>query len=138
MFLRTPYNYDTMAASDESAITCLDASLAQQHAKEESDINTIVRRFGLTGELPSGVRMPQYGDFVGIGDYHSALNAVKAADSSFMELPADLRTRFDNDPAKFVEFCSDESNRAEAEKLGLVQPQAAVTAVETAVDPSST
>ena len=42
VFLRTPYNYDTMAASNESALECLDESLAIQSAKDESDINTIV------------------------------------------------------------------------------------------------
>lgn len=123
MFLRTPYNYDTMQASDETALRCDDPSLAQQHAKDECDINTIVRRFGLTGELPSGVRMPQYGDFTGVTDYHSALNAVIAAQDSFSQLPADVRSRFNNDPAAFVDFCMNEENRAEAEKLGLVAPR---------------
>lgn len=123
MFLRTPYNYDTMQVSDETALRCEDPSLAQQNAKEECDINTIVRRFGLTGELPSGVRMPQYGDFTGVTDYHSALNAVIAAQDSFMQLPADVRSRFNNDAAAFVDFCMKEENRAEAEKLGLVAPR---------------
>lgn len=138
MFLRTPYNYDTMEASDASALTCDDPSLAQQHMKEESDINTIVRRFGLTGELPSGVRMPQYGDFTGVTDYHTALNAVIAAQDSFAQLPADIRTRFGNDAAAFVDFCMKEENRAEAEKLGLVAPQAPIQAAEKPLDPSST
>ena len=120
MFLRTPYNYDTIEASDASGLSCPEDSLAQQHAKDESDINTIVRRFGLTGELPQGVRMPQYGDFTGATDYHSALNAVIAADAAFMQLPADLRTRFNNDAGAFVDFCADDRNRDEAVKLGLV------------------
>lgn len=119
MFLRTPYNYDVMEASNETALECLDESLAQQHARDECDINTIVRRFGLTGELPNGTRMPQYGDFTGATDYHTALNAVIAADAAFMTLPADVRSRFNNDAGAFVDFCSDPNNQAEAEKLGL-------------------
>ena len=125
VFLRTPYNYDTMEASDASALFCEDASLAQQHARDECDINTIVKRFGLTGELPSNVRTPQYGDFLEASDYHTSLNAVRAADAAFMQLPADIRTRFNNDAGAFVDFVSDDSNRAEAEKLGLVLPTAA-------------
>jgi phage internal scaffolding protein len=125
VFLRTPYNYDTMEASDASALLCEDPSLAQQHARDESDINTIVKRFGLTGELPSGVRAPTYGDFADATDYHTAMNAVIAANEAFMQLPADIRTRFDNDAGAFVDFVSDDSNRAEAEKLGLVLPTAA-------------
>lgn len=122
-FVRNPYNYDVNMASDESGLACLDASLAVQESRDEVDINTIVRRFGLTGELPSNVRIPQYGDFTGIGDYHSAMNAVLAADRSFMELPAELRARFGNDAGAFVEFCSDPANVAEMGKLGLLKPE---------------
>ena len=75
--------------------------------------------------MPSNVRTPQYGDFIEATDYHTALNAVRAADAAFMELPADIRTRFNNDAGAFVDFVSDDSNRAEAEKLGLVLPTAA-------------
>lgn len=122
VFLRTPYNYDTMEASNASALLCEDPSLAQQHARDECDINTIVKRFGLTGELPSNVRTPTYGDFADATDYHTAMNAVIAANEAFMQLPADVRTRFNNDAGAFVDFVSDDSNRAEAEKLGLVLP----------------
>jgi len=122
VFLRTPYNYDVMEASNVSALTCLDASLAQQHAKDDADINTIVKRFGLTGELPTGVRMPQYGDFTAASDYHSAMNAVIAANKSFDAMPAHIRARFNNDAGAFVDFCADAKNRDEAIKLGLVAP----------------
>lgn len=122
MTLRAPHNYDTMAASDEAGLHCQDESLAQQHQKEEADINVIVKRFGLTGELPQGVRMPQYGDFTAVTDYQTALNAVQAANNAFAQMPAHVRSRFDNDPEKFVAFCLDEKNRDEAEKLGLVGP----------------
>lgn len=127
VFLRTPYNYDTLEASDASGLECPEPTLAQQNAKDECDINTIVRRFGLTGELPNNVRMPKYGDFTNVGTYQEAMNAVIAANESFMQLPAEVRLRFNNDAGAFVDFCSDDRNRAEAEKLGLVQPKAADT-----------
>ena len=41
-----------------------------------------------------------------------------------MQLPADVRTRFNNDAGALVDFVSDDANRAEAEKLGLVLPKA--------------
>jgi len=119
-FLRTPYNYDTNAASNESGVHCEDASLAQQHFKDECDINNILRQFNVTGLLPESPLSPRYGDFTGIGDYHTALNAVIAAEDGFMALPADLRARFQNDPAQLIDFLSNENNRSEAEKLGLV------------------
>lgn len=120
VFLRTPYNYDMDAVSDETGLLCVDPSLAQQHMRDECDINVLVERFGLTGELPQGVRLPQYGDFTAVSDFHSAVNAVRQASEAFMRYPADVRVRFDHDPAKFMDFFNREENRAEAEKMGLV------------------
>ena len=119
-FLRTPYNYDVDLVSDETGLKCKDPSLAQQNFKDESDINYIVRQFGLTGELPSQTISPQYGDFTGVLDYHSAVNAVLAAQDEFMDLPAQIRARFNNDPAYLIDFLGNEENREEAIKLGLV------------------
>ena len=119
-FLRTPYNYDVDKVSDETGLACPDPSLAQQNFKDESDINYIVRQFGLTGQMPGQTISPQYGDFTGVLDYHSAVNAVLAAQDEFMDLPAQMRARFDNDPAKLIDFLGNEQNREEAIKLGLV------------------
>jgi phage internal scaffolding protein len=119
-FLRTPYNYDTNAASDESGLACEEPTLAQQHFKDECDINNILRQFNVTGMLPEAPLSPRYGDFTGIVDYHSALNAVIAAEDGFMELPAQIRARFQNDPENLINFLNDESNKDEAIKLGLI------------------
>jgi phage internal scaffolding protein len=131
IFLRTPYNYDKDAASNESGLHCEDASLAQQHYKEECDINTILEKFNVTGLLPQIPLSPRYGDFSGISDYHTAMNRVIAAQDEFEALPAQIRARFDNDPSKLIEFLENENNRPEAEELGLVE-KAAVEPVEAA------
>nr|QJB18905.1 MAG: internal scaffolding protein [Microvirus sp.] len=120
-FLRTQYNYDTIAASNESGVACEEPSLAQQQFKDECDINNILKQFNITGQLPTSPLEPRYGDFTGIYDYHSALNSVIAAEDGFMALPADLRSRFLNDPANLIDFLSNESNRDEAIKLGLIE-----------------
>jgi phage internal scaffolding protein len=133
VFLRTPYNYDTDAASNESGLACEEPSLAQQHYKEECDINTILQKFSITGILPDMPVSPRYGDFTGINDYHTALNRVIAAQEEFEALPAQIRARFDNDPAKLIEFLQDDNNRAEAEELGIVN-KAAAEVVEAAQD----
>lgn len=118
-FVRNPYNYDTDKASDESALRCPEPTLAQQQFAEESDINFIAERYGLTGEMPQVANPPRYGDFTGVFDFQSANNAVIAARASFMELPAKLRARFDNDPQKLLTFIEDPENRDEAVFLGL-------------------
>lgn len=128
VLLRSGFNYDRDAASVESGLECVGDGRTKQSFKEEVDINTIIRRFGISGHLPVGVRMPTYGDYTDVTDYHSALNAIALAAEAFDAMPAEVRTRFHNNPAEFVDFCSDVDNRAEAIKLGLVLPQAAVLA----------
>ena len=120
-FVRNPYNYDTNAASDEAGIACPEPTLTQQHFREEADINHIAERFGLTGELPEVKDRPTYGDFSGIFDFQTAQNAVVEAKQQFMTLPAKLRTRFDNNPQKLLDFLDDPDNREEAEFLGILQ-----------------
>ena len=97
-------------------------SLTIQSAKDECDINLIVANAerGMLSASMINQREPRYGDFSELGDYQSALNQVMAAQTMFAELSAEVRRRFDNDPAKLLEFVGDAENRAEAIKLGLV------------------
>lgn len=97
-----------------------DEDCAQQQFKEDCDINTIVKRFGLTGQLPEGLSMPVSGDFTQAVDYHTAMNLVRQADEEFLRIPAEVRARFNNDPGALMAFLEDASNREEAVKLGLV------------------
>lgn len=141
-FVRTPFNYDVDKASDDSGLKCDDESLTKQSFKDECDLNNLVKRFGVGTPIPVPSRMPTYGDFTGISDYRSALDAILAADDVFMALPPNIRERFENDPAALVDFCSDPSNRSEAMELGLIPPSAPLsgsipTPNEDSVTPSS-
>lgn len=109
------------AAYRGSDLECKDESLAQQQFKDDVDINVLLERFKITGQMPQGVVMPTYGDFTGVSDYRTAQEAIRRARDSFMQLPAELRAKFDNDPQKLLEFVSDEKNRDKAVELGLVQ-----------------
>lgn len=122
MFFRSGFNSDNDVASVESALECQDESLAIQSAKDETDINTIVRKFGLTGELPNDIKMPQTGDFTNIPDFHTAMNIIRVTQEEFLRVPAEVRARFNNDPQRFMEFVEDDSNRDEARKMGLLRP----------------
>lgn len=122
-FLRTPFNYDRNLASDQHGLNCEDPSLAKQEFKDECNINTIVERFGLTGELPQVVNPPTYGDYTGIYDFQSAMNVIRTAQESFMELPAHVRAEFDNDPQKLLQSIEERDkgeNRAKLERLGIL------------------
>jgi len=130
-FFRSGYNYDRESVSVETGLLCLDPSKAVQSDLEDSDINTIVRRFGLTGQVPTDVRVPLEADFVDVFDFQSAMNAIRSAQESFDLMPASVRARFQNDPAQFVDFCVAEQdgklvNIDEMRKLGLAVPKEAV------------
>lgn len=119
--LRAPFNYDTDEASLESGLACEDPSLAQQQFKDESDINVIMERFNRTGEVIAPVRLPEFGDFTEVSDYHTALSRVREAQETFEGFPAHIRARFENDAGRFVEFVMDDANMEEALALGIVE-----------------
>lgn len=123
-FLRSTYNYDMNRAGDESGLKCEDPTKTQQHQAEETDINNIVNRYLKTGELPNRTIPPMQGDFTNAPNMQEAMDLVVRARVAFMEQPAEVRSRFENDPVKFVNFCSDEKNRDEMRKMGMWSPEA--------------
>lgn len=113
--------YSTFELPPAVGLKCKpDEGLTQQQFAEEADINTIVRRFGLTGELPENPRLPTSGDFSDVTDFQSAMNAVTHAEQQFMTLPPELRKRFNHDPGELIAFMEDGNNRKEAIALGLI------------------
>lgn len=130
--VRAPYNYDADAVSRETAIDFTgQETMTQQQFAEECDINTIVKRFGITGQLPNGINMPQSGDFTQVTDFHTAMNLVREAEQAFLQIPGEVRARFNHDPAEVMKFLDDDKNRAEAIALGFIpkppeEPRASV------------
>lgn len=103
--------------------------LTEQHHANEFDMKAIVAKAKRTGYLPLR-EGAMYGDFSSIGTYHEALTAVRDAQAAFMKLPGEIRKRFANDPGKLLDFLSDEGNREEAVRLGIVQRSPVVEAAE--------
>ena len=134
VFIRNPYNYDMALASQESGLVCNDPSLAQQHMKDECDINILVERFGVTGKFPVSAIEPSYGDFSGVSDYHDALNRIEASNKAFMALPAKIRAKFDHDPNALLQFLQNDENRDEAIHIGLIDGKPEVAPIVSAVE----
>lgn len=82
------------------------------------DINKIMARTMPIARI--NTKQPMYGDFSEVGDFNSALNAVRAAEDMFLALPVKVRVRFEHDPAKLIQFVKDPNNKAEALELGIV------------------
>lgn len=100
-----------------------DVPLTQQSDAAECDINTIVARAKGGADVsrltrPGGV----YGDFRNLPDFRTSLLIVTEANERFMSLDAQVRKRFNNDPAQLLDFLGDDKNREEAVKLGLLRP----------------
>ncbi len=119
VFCRTPYNYDTDAESNRTGLACEGPSKTQQQFKDEADINVIVERFLKSGEIPQQTPFPQQTEFVESFDFQTSMNVIVQAERSFMELPAKVRARFQNDPQQFMEFMHDPANIDEMVKLNL-------------------
>lgn len=97
-----------------------EVSLTKQADMDSCDINLIMDRFTKTGVFPAGQGSPIFGDFTDGNDFQDKLNLVVDANNAFMNLDARIRSRFSNDPAQLIHFLSDDANRDEAIKLGLI------------------
>ncbi len=97
-------------------------SLTKQSFKDECDVNRIMKNFEKTGHVDHlNNRAKLYGDFANAEDYHSSVNLVMDAQKSFDALPSEVRLRFDNQPAKFLEFANNPENMEELKTLGLTK-----------------
>lgn len=117
-----PFTIDPDSHSIEHGHINDEISMTVQADAETLDINYIVKQFGVTGQLPFGAAPPEYADYTDLpDDYHSAMTFIRENDDLFSQLPSNLRDRFNNNTADFLDFISDSNNRAEAIRLGLIQ-----------------
>lgn len=135
IFLRTPYNYDTDKASEEHGTINDEVTMTQQNFKEECDINTIIDRFGVEHVAQDPRTMPSSEEFIEAFDFQTAQNAIVRAREAFMDQPAHVRARFDNDPAKMIAFIANKENYDEALKLGIVNKRPEPKPVEQEPEP---
>lgn len=96
-------------------------SMTQQHLQDECDVNSILAKYAKTGQI-SHVRNSSgtYADFSKMGTFKQNLDMVNEAMAEFMDLPAQLRAHFQNDPQQLIDFVSNDKNYDEAQKLGLI------------------
>lgn len=101
-----------------------DDGLTIQSAKDDADINVLVRRFGLGEQMPPEPLGPEYySDTTDLPDLRSVLEFGRQAVEAFQALPARVRSRFQNNPAELWDFVQDPANEAEARSLGLLNPK---------------
>lgn len=105
------------------ALTIEGESLTKQSHKRECDVNLIIKQYNKTGAINHLVKMEaRYGEMTGL-DFHTAMNIVAEGQSAFEALPSEIRKRFRNDPAQFLDFCADPKNNQELIDLKLATPE---------------
>lgn len=107
-----------------------EGDMTRPEFRDECDINNIMKRYQQTGLLDFvNKHSPQYGDCTGV-EFREAMEVTTKAREMFADLPSELRYQFQNDPALFVDFCSDPMNRQKMAQMGLLSPEAALRVLQ--------
>lgn len=108
------YKGDVLDCSNDEILT------EQSHVKDV-DINAIVKRHGI--DLIAQTSYLQSANFtmddIPTNDFQEAMLLVTKAQQSFDALPSQLRKRFENNPAMYLDFVRDPNNADELVSLGL-------------------
>ncbi len=98
-------------------------SRTKQSFVKEANINYIMAKYLKTGQMNENAvnrRNAVFADVSETGDYQECHATLETADRAFNTLSAEVRTRFNNDPAQLLDFCADSNNRDEAIALGII------------------
>jgi len=99
----------------------------KQHMKDECDINRILTRFRITGQISHLAQgLPVYTDVSELTDFRDSIHRVQAATEFFGKLNSTTRYAFDNDPVAFLDFViktqhGDPNAIALGEKIGIIK-----------------
>lgn len=126
--MKQPKIYDPYNRLPEAGITFAEGTgKTDQSQVDDCDINKIMARYKKLGVLPPETAVKQFIDVSNIGDYHSSMNAILAAQDAFMQLDARIREAFENDPALLIAALEDPSQKEKLVSLGLVSSTESLT-----------
>lgn len=117
-------DHDNRAPDPKTGEMVVQPTMTKQSFVAECDINNIVRDFTQHGMVTHINERAQQGAFVDLPDgldFQAAVEIARAGEAAFMQLPAQVRRRFDNDPSAFLDFLANDKNRDEAIELGLIE-----------------
>lgn len=100
-------------------------TMASQASADEVDINKIMARVQKGQTVLGSDGEPFYGDVSDLGGLQEALMKVQEAEDLFMQYPAEVREKFENNPVNMIGFLEDPANLDEAIKMGLIKPKPA-------------
>ena len=100
-------------------ITFEEPSLTKKSFANECDINKILKKYQKTGAIDHLNKNEVSYGFATSDDFTASMEIVQRGQTMFEELPSSIRTKFENDPAQFLDFVQDENNLEEMQELGL-------------------
>lgn len=93
--------------------------MCEQHHKDSVSIKNILNSYTRTGVLSHAVTRPgAFLDVAAAPDFIEAQRIIANAKSTFEAVPAVIRAEFNNDPAQFLEFISDQKNEEKMIEYG--------------------
>ncbi len=111
----------SMSGKPYAALSCEGSvDRAKQSMRDECDVNMIMAKFtktGLISHLADGI--PLFADVSEMGSYREAIENVRGVERYFAGLPAEVRSRFDNDTVQFMEYLETGSTVEDLEALGM-------------------
>lgn len=116
-FHKSPNNHNTQAASQLSATRNSSPTLTQQHEAKATDINEIMRRFGVTGTAPGARTQVAFMDVPEDISMQTAIDLVRAGQEEFEKLPAMTRAYFRNDLGLYATTVEDLRRSGNTEAL---------------------
>ena len=99
--------------------TCTGPSLTKQSFTKECDINNILKKYQKTGAIEHVNKHEASYGYASSNDFTASMEIVQRGQTMFEELPSSIRTKFENNPALFLDFVQDEKNIKEMQELGL-------------------
>lgn len=88
--------------------------------KHTVDVNNIMKKYIQTGQIPVlRPGEPRYG-FAPSADFKSAMDVVTATNRVFGQLPAETRSKFDDNPAVLMAYLEQNPSAAELYDSGLL------------------
>lgn len=95
--------------------------MTEQSHKHETDMNYILRDYAKTGLIKHAREHEGRYDDVSVQDFQEAMFIVKEAENMFQALPSQIRKRFNQNPAAFLEFVQNPRNEDEMRRLGILR-----------------
>lgn len=119
--------YDDQGKVIKSKSTPLDnfeESITEQHHEVETNINNIIERHGLIATNDIDALKNMRFDDVTNNDFQEMMNMMIKAKESFSNVPSQVRSQFNNDPAAFLDFVHNPDSHDQLVEWGLANADA--------------